>query len=133
MTSVLDDADQADYPGWFGRLFGEATPGGFPLNSTSRALEVFRTAKSGAGSLFGFSGFNTAATSQFILMLDQETPPVNAQVPMVVWQASASSPFSCDFGTWGRSFFSGCVVCCSSTSTTVTLGTATCWFDVQYA
>ena len=118
--------------GWFARLAGEASPAGLPDNSTSQALEASRVAKSGAGTLYGFSGFNSKAAAQFILVFDAQTLPADGAIPVVIISAPASSNFSYDAGRWGRAASRGIVACNSSTSATKTLGAADCWFDVQY-
>src|SRR5207244_3002739 len=63
---------------------GETEAPGWPLNSTSQALESSRIVKSGAGFLFGFGGFNNKASAQFILAFDVEKIPAVGAVP-VFW------------------------------------------------
>ena len=103
-----------------------------PLNSTSTAYEASRLAKASAGVLYGFSGFNSKATSQFIQVHDAAALPAEAEVPVITFQVVGSSPFSMDFGQSGRKFANGIVICNSSTGPTKTIGTTDCWFDVQY-
>lgn len=117
--------------GWDGRYRGELSPIGLPLSSSSPALEASRIAKSGAGTLYGFSGFNNGAT-QFILVFDSVGLPADGAVPVFVLSAGAAANFSAYWGSVGRAFHQGIVLCNSSTAATKTIGTATCWFDVQY-
>lgn len=122
---------------WLSPLSGEVTPAGLPLNSNSQAAEISRIVKSGEGSCFGFSGFSNAGAQQFILAFDAvpsntATGLTNGQVPVFVLSVPAASNFSSDWGQWGRSFTRGFILACSSTFATLTLGTATCWFDAQY-
>jgi hypothetical protein len=101
-------------------------------NSSSDALEQFRVAKSGAGRLYGFSGFNTNASAQFILGFDAVTVPVNGAVPNFVMQAAGSSNFWASWTPAWRNFQRGWILLNSATSATLTKGAADCWFDVQY-
>lgn len=101
-------------------------------NSTSGALERSRVVKSGAGRLFGFSGLNTKGTAQFILGFDAIAVPANGAVPQFVMTAPASDNFWASWAPNWRDFRDGWVFANSSTSSTLTLGSADCWFDVQY-
>lgn len=132
-AEVLDVPGAISQGGWWSRLFGEATSAGFPVNSTSQALEAARVVKSGAGTLFGVSGFNNKGTAQFVQIFDVEKPPVNGAVPVVVITVPTVSNFSIAFGILGRSFARGIFVCNSSTLATLTAGAADCWFDCQYS
>lgn len=120
--------------GWFDRLAGEDIPSGFPLNSMSSQLESVRTVKAGAGTLFGFSGFNSKAATQFILVFDSSSALVAGQVPVIVITAAATSNFSYAAPPLlGRSFRAGIIIANSSTSATLTAGSSDCWYDAQYA
>lgn len=136
---VFGGAEALDVPGaisqggWWSRLFGEATSAGFPVNSTSQALESSRVVKSGAGTLFGVSGFNNKASAQFIQVFDLEKIPADGFVPVIVITVPTVANFSIAFGILGRSFARGIVLCNSSTLATKTLGAADCWFDAQYS
>lgn len=122
-------------PGWLDRGDGEIGPGGFPLNSKSQAYEASRVIKSGAGSLFGVTGYNSGAAG-FVLIFDL-TPkdglvPANGSIPEVVIAAPTLSNYFANYGTLGRAFKQGIVAAFSSTGPTLTLGTASVWFDAQY-
>lgn len=135
MSTALDEAAPATLEGWLSRLVGEVGPGGFPLNSTSVALEASRTVKSGAGTLFGLSGFNAKVAAQFVLVFDLESVAKlsAASIPVIVITAPTVANFSYDAGFYGRAFRAGIVIANSSTSTALTAGSADCWFDAQYA
>jgi hypothetical protein len=121
----------------FGNLW-QAIPsaqfGTTPQNSTSTAYEASRFVKATSGTLLGLSGYNSKASAQFILVVDYgaATVPATATVPAVIIAVAASSNFSYDPGTYGRAFSAGIWVVNSSTGPTVTVGSADCWFDVQY-
>ncbi len=103
-----------------------------PTNSTSAAYETNRVAKASTGTLWGLSGYNSKTSAQFIQVHDAASLPADTAVPKVLITVPASSGFSIDFGTRGRAFTTGIVLCNSSTGPAKTLGAADCWFDVQY-
>lgn len=123
-------ADEHD--GWLGRYLGERGNIGLPLNVTSQTLEASHIVKGGAGTCFGLSGFNNGGAALFVQLFDAAAVPANGAVPGPVLNAPAGANFSIDFGTWGRAFNAGLVVCASTTVATLTLAGASCWFDVQY-
>ncbi len=102
------------------------------LNSTSIIYETSRVVKTKPGTLFGFSGYNSKASAQFILVHDAYALPAAGAVPVIVISVAASSPFTFDVGTLGRTFKYGIVLSNSSTGPTQTIGSADCWFDIQY-
>ncbi len=114
-------------------LVGGAQPVAFaaPTNATTTVYAASLILKSSGGVLYGLSGFNSKASTQFIQVHDSATLPADGAAPKVLVQVAASSSFSLDFGTRGRSFASGIVVCNSSTGPTKTIGAADCWFDGQ--
>jgi len=118
-------------PPWSPDLAGEHIL--MPLNSTSQALEAFRVVKSGVGKLYGFQGFNNKASAQFIQVFDAGSLPADGAVPAFVLTAATVANFSAYFGSIGRSFYKGIVICNSSTLATKTIASADCFFDVQYA
>lgn len=103
------------------------------LNSTSVAYETSRIVKASAGRLWGFSGYNSKASAQFIQVFDSATLPADTAVPVVVFTVATVANFSLDFSTRGRVFTNGIVICNSSTGPTKTIGSADCWFDAQYS
>lgn len=83
--------------------------------------------------VYGLQGYNSKASAQFIQLHEATTLPADAAVPVCIFIVAASSNFSLDFGVYGRKFDTGCVICNSSTGPAKTIGSADCWFDVQYA
>lgn len=121
--------------GWWSKLTGELSPAGLPLNSTSLAYENSRVVKSGAGTCFGLSGYNSGPT-QWVQVFDANAIPQNGAIPVAIEKAVTATNFSIDWGVfgsrWGRAFSRGIIVCNSSTGPTLTIASADCWFDVQY-
>jgi len=103
-----------------------------PLNATSVAYEARRVVKTKPGKLYGMTGYNAKVSSQFILIYDANALPADGGIPAIIISVAASSPFSLDYNTLGRDFTNGIVVSNSSTGPTKTIGSADCWFDVQY-
>jgi hypothetical protein len=116
---------------WIDQLDGDWT-GGLPLNSTSLALEASRTVKSGAGSLFGLTITNTNASAQWVLLFNLQTVPANGAVPVTPIRVPGTTTMGVLYGLPPRFFNNGICVANSSTSATLTIGAADCWFDCQY-
>lgn len=111
---------------------GSAVVGATLSNSTSAAYEASRLVKASAGTLYGFAGFNSKVSAQFILVFDAASLPADTAVPVFVLTAPSAANFSVDFGVYGRRFATGIVMCNSSTGPTKTIGAADCWFDARY-
>ena len=101
-------------------------------SSTSLKLENSRVVASGSTQLYGYSGTNTKASTQFILCFDANSVPPNGTVPDVIMTAQANSDFWISWAPAWRNFSEGVVICNSSTAATLTIGAADCWFDAQY-
>jgi hypothetical protein len=120
--------------GWRSRFDGEdgAEGGaGLPLSSTSQVLENVRVVKSGAGTLFGVAGYNNGP-QQFLLLIDAREVPADGAVPVLPIPIAAAAAFFVYYGSVGRAFNQGIIVCNSSTFATKTIGAANCWIDAQY-
>lgn len=103
-----------------------------PTNATTTAYATNLVVKATPGVLFGISGYNSNASAQFIQIHDATSLPSNGAAPKVLISVPATSPFSIDFGQFGRFFGTGIVVCNSSTGPTKTIGSADIWVDAQY-
>lgn len=106
--------------------------GVLPLNASSRALEASRIIKTSAGKLYGVSIFNNKNAAQFIQLFDANVLPADGQVPVAVFTVATVANLGLYFGSVGRAFEQGIVICNSSTLATKTLGSADCWFDAQF-
>jgi hypothetical protein len=82
--------------------------------------------------LFGFSGYNSKASAQFILVFDSGDVPSASDVAVIVLTVPTVSNFSAYWGSAGRWFSRGIFICNSSTEPSLTAGSADCFFDVQY-
>lgn len=101
-------------------------------NATSIVYETSRVAKATPGVFYGLSGYNSKGSAQFIQLHNAASLPADTAVPVLMFTVPATSNFAIDFGPRGRSFSVGIVVCNSSTGPTKTIGSADCWFDLQY-
>lgn len=132
MGEIVYEAPLPSYAAFLKFTQGELNATGWPLNSTSLALENSRVIKSGAGTLYGIGGMSNKASSQFVQVFDATTVPADGAIPVLVFPVGATSAISLFFGDVGRFFQQGIVVCNSSTAATKTIGAADCWFDCQY-
>ena len=82
--------------------------------------------------VYGWTVYSSRTSLQYILVFDASTLPADASVPLFALQVDASSVNGVFFGPMGRVFQQGLVLCNSSTDTTKTVGSADCFFDVQY-
>ena len=134
---ILEERLGPEVPGWLGRRLGEAgSPAGWPSNSYSgpAGFEIARIVKSGAGSLYGFTAFNSDTADHYVLLFDQNSLPVASGaapvwVPLLV---PAGKTRAVAFTPHGRSFQRGLVIASSSTSSTYTATSAVFMYDAQY-
>ena len=82
--------------------------------------------------VYGFTAYSTKNASQFINVFDNSTLPADTAVPLFSWPLGASTGVGFGWQPQGREFTQGLVLCNSSTDATKTIGSADCFFDVQY-
>ena len=102
-----------------------------PLNVHSQALANSIFVKSGQGALVGFTIDSSRASPQFLQIFDMTSLPADGAIPDCVIRIPASTTLPFQWVPW-RVFRVGCVICNSSTEATKTIGSADCYFDVQY-
>jgi len=109
-----------------------APPYRWPENASSTALSKSIVLPGGALRLYGFTATSTNVAAQFILVFDARDVPANTTVPLFALNVAAASSAAAYFGSVGRSFDFGIVLCTSTTQGSLTLGAADTLFDVQY-
>ncbi len=100
-------------------------------SASTTALAASLVVKADRGTLYGLTGYSDRSSSQFIQIHDASSLPSDTSVPSIIFEVPATASFSLDF-TIGREFQTGIVISNSSTAATKTIGSADCWFDVQY-
>ena len=104
-----------------------------PFNASSSGLAASILASAGVARLYGFTVYSSRISAQYILVFDLQAVPANGALPaMPALKIAADANLSVYFGSVGRSFDRGIALCNSSTASSLTLGSADCWFDVQY-
>lgn len=101
-------------------------------NATTTAYAASLVVSAVGATVFGITGHNSKITDQYIQIHDSPSLPADSAIPKVTILVPASSSFAMEFGNLGRLCSSGIVICNSSTAQTKTIGSADCWFDVQY-
>lgn len=102
-----------------------------PLNKTTTSYTNSLIVKQEAGTLHFITGYNSGP-DQFIQIHDSVLVPSDGSIPSIIFIIPAQSNFSFDLGVEGRYFSNGIIICNSTTGPTKTIGSADCWFDVQY-
>lgn len=103
----------------------------WPLNKSNIAYAKSLVVKTGPGKLYGFTAYNSGA-AQFLLLFDGTEAPGNGATASVVFDLPAAKSTGAFYGDVGRCFNAGCVLVCSTTSPTLTLGAAELFIDAQY-
>ena len=82
--------------------------------------------------VYGFVIYSTRTSSQYVQVFDADALPADTAVPIFSWPLAANTGVGVNYGSKGRQFYAGLVLCNSSTDATKTIGSADCLFDVQY-
>lgn len=106
--------------------------GVLPRNKTTPALAASLIVKANQGKLFGFTVTNTKASAQFYQLFDSAVLPADATVPIMGFSVASGQAAGVYFGSVGRAFEQGIVLCNSSTQGSKTIGSADSLFDAQY-
>lgn len=113
-------------------LTPNATSSSALSNATTTVYAASLIVKAAPGKLYGFSGFNSKGSAQWIQVFDAAGIPSEAAIPKIIVYAAATANFSLDLGLYGRTFANGIVITNSSTGPTKTIGSADVFVDVQY-
>lgn len=106
--------------------------GVLPRNKTSPALAASLVVKPNQGKLYGFSVSNTKASAQFYQLFDAASVPADNAIPIISFSVASGQSAGVYFGSTGRAFEQGIVLCNSSTQGSKTIGSADSLFDAQY-
>jgi hypothetical protein len=83
--------------------------------------------------VYGFTVYSTLAdATQYLNVFDANTIPADNAVPLWSWPLLAHNGAGFDWTPRGRQFQTGLVLCNSSTDDKKTIGSANCFFDVQF-
>lgn len=115
------------------REFADAAESGvLPLNRFTPVLAKSLIVKPEQGKLYGFTVTSTNVAAQFVQVFDAGALPADGVVPLMALNVAAGSSVSAYFGSVGRAFEQGIVICNSTTQGTKTIGAADCIIDAQY-
>ena len=106
--------------------------GATPKVGTTAALAASLVAKAGPGTLYKITGTNTLATAQFLQVHDAASLPADGAIPKLVIAVAGNGNIDLDYGTIGRDFSNGIVICNSTTAPTKTIGAANLWLDAIF-
>lgn len=121
----------AQYTSPIAQLLNEFASSQLPQNNHSQALEASHVLASGCCYLVSFTVSNTNASAQYIQLHDANARLANGAIPAVTFTIAGSSDRVVTYVLPGRYFNNGIVIANSSTSATLTIGAADCYFDAQ--
>lgn len=98
-------------------------------NTTAAAASL--VVKASAGKVFSIRVHNDNASAQYIQVHDAASLPADTAVPEEVFVVDGDISEIFTFPQ-GKQFSTGIVVCNSSTAATKTIGSADCWFSVDF-
>ncbi len=82
--------------------------------------------------VYGWTVYSTKGSAQYINVFDANTVPADTAVPLFSLPIAANNVSGAAFTPRGRQFQTGLVLCNSSTDAAKTIGSADCFFDVQF-
>lgn len=82
--------------------------------------------------VYGWTVYSSSASAQWVQVFDAQVIPADGAVPLFVWNLAAHAGVGFGYQPNGRQFQTGLVMVNSSTETTKTIGSANCFFDVQW-
>ena len=104
-----------------------------PSSDDSQAYENDSVSKASAGILWGFSGFSSRTTPQWIQFHNASSAPADTAVPEFIIYVPALGNFSWDGGRFGRYCDTGIYWCNSTTGATKTIGADDCYVTLMYS
>ena len=124
---LIDTTTGLPYNAQGGAISGSVTTSKAKTTALASSLVV----KASSGTLLGITGINTSDSDLYIQVHNTISLPADASVPDLVFIAYAGQNFSL-FLNVPYPLNTGIVVCNSTTLATKTIGSANCWFNVQY-
>jgi hypothetical protein len=103
-----------------------------PNKYCSAALEASHIVKTAKGVVYGISAYNGNGAARFIQLFDSTTLPADAVVPLFTFQVAAGATLLLTFPGVGIQFYTGVVVCNSSTGGAKTIGAADSLFQILF-
>ena len=102
-----------------------------PDNANNATLANSLVVKVDNAYLYGFHVHSTKASAQYVMVFDATAVPADNAVTPLTFAIGANADHD-ELWIPPRFFQAGIVICNSTTDTLKTLGSADCWFDVQY-